>query len=117
MIINQLIQVYCFSQGILFLVTTLIQLTNFIYADFLLNMKFLGFFTFILFWILKQWIMYQTWMVYASIFLAIFLAVYFYDGICNISENMIKRESKNIIGMVLIIVDLVLMAILYFIRK
>ena len=56
-------------------------------------------------------------MIYLSIFLAVFLAVYFYDGICNISENMIKRESKNTIGIVLIIVNLVMMVVLYFMRK
>jgi hypothetical protein len=84
-LLNHFIQVYCFTYGILCLLTTILTLTNFIYADYLLQLKPIGIVSFLLFWSMKLWTSFDQWMIYLNWAIAIYIAFYFYDGCCNIS--------------------------------
>lgn len=109
-LVSQLLQVYCFTYGLLYTLTCLLTLTNFIYAESLLSLKPIGVVSFLLFYSMKLWTSFQSWMIYAGYFMALYMALYFYDACCNISEkfsvHMYEQSTRN--GAIIFIVNITL---------
>jgi hypothetical protein len=117
LLINQGIQIYCFVYGILCLLTAIFQSTNFIYADSLLKMKPVGWLLFIAFWYCKLWSVFDEWMVWLNCLVGLYIAVYFYDSVCNITSPLIYRRDASRIGSLMGIVWLLIGGIIWVIVR
>ena len=116
LILNHVVQVYCFNFGVLHLLTLVLTSTNFIYADFLLRNKPAPMVSFVMFWLMKLWLVYDDWMFYVNFLLAIYIAIYFYDGTCNLT-NYANTTNTTRKGAVLVVLNVFLMGLLLYLRK
>lgn len=116
LILNHVFQVYCFNFGVLHLLTLVLTSTNFIYADFLLKHKPAPMFSFLMFWIMKLWLVYDKWMFYVNFLLAIYIAIYFYDGTCNLT-NYVNTTNTTRKGTLLALLNIFLMSLLVYLRQ
>lgn len=92
LMLNHLIQVYCFTYSILCLLTAILTTTKFIYADYLLNVKPIGIVSFLLLWSMKLWTTFDHWMVWVNMVIAVYIALYYYDSCCNIAESIDHKQ-------------------------
>lgn len=117
-VLNHMIQVYCFTYSILCLLTAILTTTNFIYADALLKIKPIGVASFILFWSMKLWTSFDSWMIWVNVVIAAYIALYFYDSCCNIAESIDnKKETTTTNGTILLIVNILSLSVLVWLKK
>mgnify|MGYP001048850897 CR=1 FL=1 len=117
-VLNHLIQVYCFTYSILCLLTAILTMTKFIYADYLLSVKPIGIASFLLFFSMKLWTSFDHWMVWVNMVIAAYIALYYYDSCCNIAESIDnKQETTTRNGAILLIVNILSLVLLISFKK